>query len=159
MQRRDRQSTDADGVARNGPRRGIAVRGATRHYILMGMVHVAVEVSASGEAGREVECLVDSGAVYSVLPPEVWSPLGLAPLRRVRFSLGDGSIIERNVGNAFFRYRGVLAPSPVVLGEPGDSALLGTVTLGAMGLVLDPFARELRPAHLRLGALAATFAT
>jgi predicted aspartyl protease len=89
-----------------------------------------------------------------VLPPEVWQGLGLTPVRRVRFSLADGSIIERDVGNCFFRYAGILAPCPVVLGEPGDAALLGTLSLEAMGLVLDPFARQLRPAHLRLGALA-----
>jgi hypothetical protein len=46
----------------------------------------------------------------------------------------------------------VQAPSPVVLGEGSDVALLGTVTLESMGLVLNPFERTLKPARLRLAA-------
>jgi hypothetical protein len=34
--------------------------------------------------------------------------------------------------------------SPVILGEPGDEALLGSVTLEIMGLVLNPFKRTLQ---------------
>jgi hypothetical protein len=33
----------------------------------------------------------------------------------------------------------------VIFGEKDDSTLLGIVTLGALGLILDPFKRELRP--------------
>ena len=35
--------------------------------------------------------------------------------------------------------------------NPGDSCLLGTVTLEALGLMLDPIRRELRPLPLLLG--------
>jgi hypothetical protein len=38
----------------------------------------------------------------------------------------------------------------VVLGEPGDEALLGVVTLGILGLVLNPFTRALQPMRLLL---------
>lgn len=121
----------------------------------MGMVHVDVEVSRSGGAGMPVRFLVDSGAVYSVLPHEVWTALGLAPTRRMEFVLADGTAIERDVGHCFFRYAGIEAPSPVVLGEPEDDALLGAVTLETMGLVLDPFTRRLRPMRARLASLSA----
>jgi hypothetical protein len=40
----------------------------------------------------------------------------------------------------------------VVLGEPGDDALLGTVTLESLGLVLNPFDRTLLPMRARLAA-------
>jgi len=49
-----------------------------------------------------------------------------------------------------FRYQGIHAPSPVVLGELQDEALLGTITLEALGLVLNPFERTLRPMRMRL---------
>ena len=39
---------------------------------------------------------------------------------------------------------------PVILGEPKDEALLGSLTLEALGLVLNPFTRELMPAKLML---------
>jgi hypothetical protein len=43
------------------------------------------------------------------------------------------------------------APSTVVLGKKGDSALLGAITLENMGLMVDPFNRKLRPMKLMLG--------
>jgi predicted aspartyl protease len=98
---------------------------------------------------------VDSGAVYSVLPRDHWESLGLAPERTLDFVLADGTTVRRDVSHCFFTYAGIRAPAPVVLGETGDEALLGTVTLENMGLVLNPFDRTLRPMRLRLAALAA----
>jgi len=40
--------------------------------------------------------------------------------------------------------------SPVILGEPGDEALLGVVTLEMLGLVFNPFTRTLQPMRLLL---------
>ena len=49
-----------------------------------------------------------------------------------------------------FAYEGIEASSPVVLGERRDEALLGTVTLGTLGLVLNPFERSLKPMRMML---------
>lgn len=38
--------------------------------------------------------------------------------------------------------RGQTATSPVVLGGPGDAALLGAVTLETLGLMVNPLSRE-----------------
>jgi predicted aspartyl protease len=119
----------------------------------MGMVYVDIEVGREGGPGQIVRFLVDSGALYSVLPQDVWQALGLTPTRRMEFVLADGTTIERAVSHCFFTYRGTHAPSPVVLGEPGDDALLGTITLENLGLVLNPFDRTLRPIRARLGAV------
>lgn len=40
--------------------------------------------------------------------------------------------------------------TPVILGEPGDEALLGVVTLEILGLVLHPFTRQLQPMRMLL---------
>lgn len=40
--------------------------------------------------------------------------------------------------------------TPVILAEPGDEALLGAVTLEILGLVLNPFTRELQPMRMML---------
>jgi hypothetical protein len=37
-----------------------------------------------------------------------------------------------------------------MLGEEGDVALLGTVTLEELGLVLNPLSRELQPMQMML---------
>jgi hypothetical protein len=39
---------------------------------------------------------------------------------------------------------------PVVLGEEGDQALLGVVTLEELGLVFNPFQRSLHPARMMM---------
>lgn len=122
----------------------------------MGMVHVDAEVfTESGGPRLPVRFLVDSGAAYSVLPRDVWTALGLRPARSMEFVLADGTVIRRDVSHAMVAYQGIEAPSPVVLGEPHDEALLGTVTLASMGLVLNPFERTLRPMRMRLAALVA----
>jgi predicted aspartyl protease len=120
----------------------------------VGLVHVDVEVGRESGPRHTVRFLVDSGAAYSVLPTAVWQALGLQPLRTMDFVLADGTLIRRDVSHCFFTYAGVQAPSPVVLGESRDEALLGTITLEAMGLVLNPFERTLQPARLRLSAVA-----
>ncbi len=76
--------------------------------------------------------------------------MGIAPTRTMKFSLADGQVIERAVGEVGFRFGGAQATSPVVFGEADDVFLLGAVTLKILALVLDPFKRELRPARLML---------
>ena len=117
------------------------------------MVHVDAEVAAeTGGVSIPVRLLVDSGAVYSVLPYDTWRSLGLRPSRTMEFVLADGTVVSRDVSHAMFTYQGIRAPSPVVLGGPRDEALLGTVTLESMGLVLNPFERTLRPMKMRLAS-------
>ena len=48
------------------------------------------------------------------------------------------------------RFDGNEGHTPVVLGEKGDEALLGVVTLENLGLVLNPFDRTLRPMRMML---------
>ena len=119
----------------------------------MGMVHIDVDVSRDGARWENVRCLVDSGAHYSVLPQTVWQRLGLHAQRTTDFILADGTVVQRDIANAFFQYQGIVAPSPVILGEPNDGALLGTITLENMGLVLNPFERTLRPMRMKLATL------
>jgi len=54
--------------------------------------------------------------------------------------------------NAGFTVAGRTATSPVVLGGPGDAALLGAVTLETLGLMLNPLSREVVPMRLLLSA-------
>lgn len=65
--------------------------------------------------------------------------------------LADGTEIKRKIGDATFLIDGNRAASPVIFAEKGDSALLGVVSLAALGLMLDPIRRVLRPLPLILG--------
>jgi predicted aspartyl protease len=100
--------------------------------------------------------LVDSGAVYSVVPGTTLRRLGIKPHSVQRFTLADGSQLRRRIGDAIFVIDGKRGASPVIFGQPGDSALLGAVSLESVGLMLDPFRRTLRPLPMVLGQLAAT---
>lgn len=111
-----------------------------------------VEGVVRGPNGRQagVRFLVDSGATYTLLPHEVWQAIGLTPRRSVVFTLADGSTIERAVSECHIALPQGEAHTPVILGEPGDEPLLGTVTFEIMGFVLNPFTRELQPMRMLL---------
>jgi len=99
---------------------------------------------------HELKFLVDSGAIYSVIPRNILLELGIVPDGRESFSLADKTSIEREVGEAAFTYRGRTRTSPVMFGEEGDSTLLGVMTLESLGLLLDPVKQEVRPMLLRV---------
>lgn len=121
----------------------------------MGLTHVKAKVfpSASSRKGRAVQFLVDSGAVYSVLPESVWKALSLKPTRKVDFTLADGTTISRFVAEASFELHDKRGTSPVVLGSKEDAPLMGMVTLEVLGLMINPLTRELLPMHLVLARI------
>src|SRR5207237_899811 len=96
-------------------------------------------VSRRDGRGRAIRArfLVDTGAVYSVLPKRVWHALGLGTERTAEFSLADGSSIGRGVSECRFTLAGMTATSPVVLGEADEGPLLGAVTLETLGLMVN----------------------
>lgn len=118
----------------------------------MGVTDVRMKVKNPREPkrGYEGKFLVDSGATYTVVPGAILRRLGIRPQREEKFSLADGSMITRNVGNALYEFQGVEAAAPVLFGEKDDSTLLGVFTLEALGLTLDPLRRTLHRALLRL---------
>ncbi|MBI4887295.1 MAG: aspartyl protease family protein [Acidobacteria bacterium] len=117
----------------------------------MGLTYIEGTVTPTGRRrARRVRFLVDSGAVYSVLPRLEWKALGLKPERRLEFVLADGTTLTRGVSECTFDLEGRRATSPVVLGETEDEALLGAVTLETLGLLLNPLNRTLQPMRMVL---------
>lgn len=100
-----------------------------------------------------VNFLVDSGAVYSVVPQEILRKIGIRPNSKETFTLANGEFIERAMGDALFHYHGKRRASPVIFGQKDDSTLLGAVSLEALGLMLDPLRREIRSLPMVLGGL------
>lgn len=100
------------------------------------------------EMSSEVEFLVDSGAVYSLVPGKILDQLGIEPYKEMSFSLADGTSIKRRISSAYFEFEAEGGPAPVVYGEEGDTALLGATTLKSIGLVLNPFTRTLHPMRM-----------
>jgi clan AA aspartic protease len=106
----------------------------------------------------EVDFLIDSGAVYSLAPATVLKRLGIRPHRKVDFSLADGRVISRKVGDAYFEHHGAGGAAPIIFGEVDDEPLLGATALESLGLVLDPFKRRLLPMRMLLASASFTAA-
>src|SRR5436309_1990123 len=118
----------------------------------MGLANQKLVVKESQRARRkaEVNFLIDSGVAYSLVPSSTLKRLGIHPYRKVDFALADGTTITREVGDAYFEFRGEGGAAPVIFGETGDEPLLGATTLGSIGLVLDPFKHLLIPLRMLL---------
>jgi len=116
----------------------------------MGITYIQGQVKGPRGKQAEVKFLVDSGATYSVLPRAVWQEIGLKPKRKMTFTLADGTTIERSISEAYVILPQGEAHTPIVMGENGDQALLGVVTLEILGLVFNPFDRTLQPMRMLL---------
>jgi clan AA aspartic protease len=115
--------------------------------IFMGLTVLEINVGnpAKPKITQPVEFLIDSGAIYSVVPASILKKLGIKPISEQSFRLADGSKITRKKGVALFKYKDQIGGADVIFGEKGDSSLLGAFTLEALGLALDPLKRELKP--------------
>lgn len=121
----------------------------------MGLTVLEIEVGnpANPKATETVEFLIDSGVVYSVVPTPVLEKLGIEPLAEEEFRLANGDKVVRKKGIALFKYGDKVGGADVIFGEEDDQRLLGAFTLEALGLVLDPLKRELKPLPMLLAAL------
>src|SRR6266852_1459411 len=113
----------------------------------MGLTFLEVEVGnpAKPKITKTVELVVDSGAIYYVVLTPMLRKLGIKPLAKQEFTLANGTISVRKKGGALFKYGDRIGVADVIFGEAEDSVLLGVFTLEALGLVLDPLRRELKP--------------
>jgi len=113
---------------------------------------VFLEGTVTGPTGKQatLKFLVDSGATYTLLPRRVWRAIGLKPANAVKCVLADGTEVERKVSECRIALPQGERHTPVMLGEKGDEALLGVVTLEILGLILNPFTRTLQPMRMML---------
>ncbi len=64
--------------------------------------------------------------------------------------MADGTTVEREVSECLISLPQGEGHTPTILGEAGDTALLGMVTLEILGLMLNPFTRQLQPMRMLL---------
>lgn len=117
----------------------------------MAITFVRVRISNPQKPKKAVtrNFLVDSGAVYSVLPEQILKKLGIKAIDKQTFLLANGEEVEKQIGEARFSFRGKERTAPVIFGDPGVF-LLGATTLENLGLILDPLRRELKPLPMLL---------
>ena len=109
----------------------------------MGEARVTVRVHGTKDQ-REVEMLVDTGALYTKLSPSLARELGITPNEVIKVRLADGSSREASLADAVIEY-GASKRAVTVLVGPGDTLLLGVTTLEALRLKVNPVDGTLEP--------------
>jgi len=113
---------------------------------------VFVEGTVTGPTGKQarLKFLVDYGAAYTLLPKKVWRAVSLRPMNSLESVLADGTVVERKISECRITLAQGQRHTPMMLGEKGDEALLGVVTLEIFGLILNPYSRRLQPMRMIL---------
>jgi predicted aspartyl protease len=118
----------------------------------MGVFTVKVTVwnPRKPEIKIDLELLVDSGAIYTILPANFLKSLEIEPIRSIKLRLAHNRIIEKPLGEIGIEIEGYKAnATPVVFGDEGIY-LLGSVTMEQLGLMPDPVHRKLKPTEALL---------
>lgn len=113
-------------------------------------VRVTLVNPQSDRRRTDTDMVVDSGAIYSVVPAATLREIGVEPRRTEIFHLADGRRIRRKMGEVRFELQGREGVSKVIFGLRDDSSLLGMITLESLGLSLDPLKRKLHPLKLMI---------
>lgn len=106
---------------------------------LMGIVKVKFRVYNPADMSKyvEVDGIVDTGTVYSVIASSLLNSIGIKPLERRRF-LAFGGYVERDIGGAIIEVMGRRGGAvTVIFGEEGDVNVLGVTALESLGLEVD----------------------
>ena len=92
--------------------------------------------------------LVDTGAIYSLLPAEVVERLGLTAEEDFEGLLASGEPVVYKLGEVRIRLGRRERTTIFVAGPPGCLPLLGAVTLEEFALTADPRHQRLVPARI-----------
>ena len=117
----------------------------------MGFIRVDVEVSnpANPDVSECVRVLVDTGAMFSVLPSELLDKLGVRRRRGRRFR-GFGGVITRDTGTVNIGYEDAEEGVTVIFGAAEDPPIMGVTTLESLGFEVDPVGEKLNRVEMLL---------
>lgn len=120
------------------------------------MGHVIADTIMRGVNEEKVSLLVDTGATYSLVPPDLAQRLGLTPFpRKEQVTLTNGQRVEADIALVQVQIGDRFVATPALIMEC-DEPLLGVEALEALGLAVDPTSGTLKPTRgyaLRLGGL------
>lgn len=118
----------------------------------MGITEVAVEIGNPRDPThwQKLDLVVDTGAIFSVIPRTALDQLGINSYAEETFYLADGSQIQRPLGDVFVRIDGKTRTVPTIFGEANDTPLLGVTALEILGFTIDPRSGKLEPSKMLL---------
>lgn len=98
----------------------------------------------------ELEFIVDTGAIYTVIPRSVAERLQLKEVDKRRFKTASGEVVEYPVSEAYITIEGKGVTFLVAMANEKTPILLGVTTLELLGLQVDPVTRKLTPLELMI---------
>ena len=113
----------------------------------MGIFSISINVaSRDGQTSEDIPALVDTGAVFTVVPASVLGRLGVVPTTSRTFEYADGEQAELGIAEARVTADGHETTTWVIFGEDeSGEALLGAYALEGMLLNVDPHNQRLVP--------------
>jgi len=111
-------------------------------------VQGAIANSPNHESKVAVDLLVDTGAIYSVVPKTLAEQVNLKVLGKRKFRTGSG-IVDMPIAEAYLTVDGEGVTTIVaVSADENVPVLLGVTTLELLGLQVDPVTGKLKPLDL-----------
>ena len=106
----------------------------------MGYVRVKADIANPANRSKKisVDCLVDTGAIYTMIPGVFLEKVNTEITGTRRFKLANGKVEEFPIGEAYVEVEGIGATSLVVFGAEDSQPLLGVTTLELLGLQVNP---------------------
>ena len=101
-----------------------------------------------GLSTLDIEATVDTGAFYTTLPASLLRQLGVEPMGRRRFLVGDGRRVQMDIGEAKVTINDESVTTIVAFGEEDAPPVLGAYTLEGFALAVDPVEERLIPLDL-----------
>ena len=130
---------------------GIILPGSTIGDEAMGTFNVDFTIgSADGRRALPLVGMVDTGALYSIIPALILDEMDIARDESELFSLADGSTIEMSIGLALIGMNGRARTVHVAFGHDPEIILIGAMTLERFGVAADPVHKRLVPARITM---------
>lgn len=110
----------------------------------MGVFEVNIEVGdILGSRFESLEAMVDTGAIYSAIPGNILSRLGVEPRQTLSFELADNSSVDLPVGYATIKIEQQEVIVMVIFAPDHAQPLVGATTLEFAGYGVDSLNKRL----------------
>ncbi len=110
----------------------------------MGVFRVEIQVlRPTGDPGKTLSVLVDTGASYLCLPKSLLSSLGYRAVDQQRVVLASGETVTWDVAEVRVRLQGRERTALAFMAPDQAPQLLGAQTLETFGLGVDPLGKRL----------------
>lgn len=130
---------------------GVILPGTTIGGKGMGTFNVGFTIgSADGTHSLPLVGMVDTGALYSIIPASILDELDIARDEDELFSLADGSTVTMSIGLALITIDGRARTVHVAFGPDDEIILIGAMTLERFGVAADPLHKRLVPARVTM---------